>query len=72
MTRTAIRPILPLCLLSALATTPLLAQAVTEAAAAPAPVAYVYVATSKGINLYNAAPNGKLTLVSGSPLRQRG
>lgn len=36
----------------------------------PAPVAYVYVATSKGINLYNAASNGKLTLVSGSPFNK--
>ena len=40
--------------------------------AAPAPVAYVYVATSKGINLYNAASNGKLTLVSGSPFKTTG
>ena len=40
--------------------------------AAPAPVAYVYVGTSKGINLYNAAPNGKLTLVSGSPFKTTG
>lgn len=63
----AIRRTLPLCLLATLATAPLVAQAVKPAAAAPAPVAYVYVATSKGINLYNAASNGKLTLVSGSP-----
>ena len=40
--------------------------------AAPAPVAYVYVGTSKGINLYNAASNGKLTLVSGSPFKTTG
>ena len=72
MTRTLIRPILPLCLFSALATMPLLAQAITQAVAAPAPVAYVYVATSKGINLYNAVPNGKLTLVSGSPFKTTG
>jgi hypothetical protein len=32
----------------------------------------VYVGTSKGINLYNAAPNGKLTLVSGSPFKTTG
>jgi 6-phosphogluconolactonase (cycloisomerase 2 family) len=61
-----------LCLFSALATTPLIAQAITQAVAAPAPVAYVYVGTSKGINLYNAAPNGKLTLVSGSPFKTTG
>lgn len=66
----AIRRTLPLCLLSTLATAPLVAQAVKPAAAAPAPVAYVYVATSKGINLYNAASNGKLTLVSGSPFNK--
>lgn len=58
MSRVAIRT-LSLCFFSALATTSLLAQSVTQAVAAP--VAYVYVATSKGINLYNAAPNGKLT-----------
>ena len=40
--------------------------------AATAPVAYVYVGTSKGINLYNAASNGKLTLVSGSPFKTTG
>ena len=71
MTRTAIRT-LSLSLFSALATSPLIAQAVTQAVAAPAPVAYVYVATSKGINLYNAASNGKLTLVSGSPFKTTG
>jgi len=32
-----------------------------------APIAYVYVSTSNGINLYDAAPNGKPGLVSGSP-----
>ena len=31
------------------------------------PVAYVYVSTSNGINLYDAASNGHLTEVSGSP-----
>jgi hypothetical protein len=44
----------------------------TSTAAANAPAAYVYVGTAKGINLYNAAPNGKLTLVSGSPFRTTG
>ena len=71
MTRTAIRT-LSLSLFSALATSPLIAQAVTQAVAAPTPVAYVYVATSKGINFYNAASNGKLTLVSGSPFKTTG
>ena len=32
----------------------------------------MYVGTSKGINLYNAAPNGKLTLVAGSPFKTTG
>jgi hypothetical protein len=40
-------------------------SAATSAAAAP--VAYVYVGTGKGAYLYNAAPNGSLSLVSGSP-----
>jgi hypothetical protein len=44
----------------------------SAAAAATPPVAYVYVGTSKGINLYNAAPNGRLTLVSGSPFKTTG
>jgi hypothetical protein len=59
------------CLLSALATAPLIAQSV-QAVVNSAPVAYVYVGTSKGINLYNAAPNGRLTLVSGSPFKTTG
>jgi hypothetical protein len=59
------------CLFSVLATAPLIAQA-AQAVVNPAPVAYVYVGTSKGINLYNAAPNGKLTLVSGSPFKTTG
>jgi len=37
-----------------------------------APVAYVYVGTSHGINLYDAASDGKLTLVSGSPYQTSG
>jgi hypothetical protein len=32
-----------------------------------APVAYVYVSTNNGINLYDAASNGKVKLASGSP-----
>jgi hypothetical protein len=42
------------------------------ATASPAPVAYVYVSTSNGVNLYDAASNGKLTLVSGSPFALTG
>jgi hypothetical protein len=42
------------------------------ASAATAPVAYVYVSTSKGIDLYNVASTGKMTLVSGSPFTTTG
>jgi hypothetical protein len=35
-------------------------------------VAYVYVGTAKGVYLYDAASNGKLTLVSGSPFKTAG
>src|SRR5450631_2381968 len=35
--------------------------------AATATVAHVYGQTLKGVNVYNAASNGKLTLVKGSP-----
>ena len=41
-------------------------------AAAPAPVAYVYVQTLKGVVLYHAAANGTLTRVSGSPFHTVG
>ena len=36
------------------------------------PVAYVYVQTSKGVNLYDASAAGKLTLVPGSPFKTEG
>jgi hypothetical protein len=39
----------------------------SAATRATAQVAYVYVGTTKGVYLYNAASNGSLTLVSGSP-----
>lgn len=39
----------------------------TQAMCAQTPVADVYVQTSKGVTLYNAASNGRLTLVAGSP-----
>ena len=42
-------------------------DAVSEAVPAASHVAYVYVGTTKGVNLYDVASNGKLTLVSGSP-----
>lgn len=45
---------------------------VKESATSAAPVAYVYVSTSKGINLYDAASTGKLTLVAGSPFQAPG
>lgn len=44
----------------------------TEAVCAQTPVASVYVQTSKGVNLYNAASNGRLTLVAGSPFQISG
>jgi len=44
----------------------------TPEAKAAAPVAYVYVQTVKGVNLYDAAPDGKLTLVKGSPFQTVG
>jgi hypothetical protein len=37
-----------------------------------APVAYVYVQTAEGVNLYDAAANGTLTLVKGSPFKTVG
>jgi len=36
------------------------------------PVAYVYVQTSKGVNLYDASAAGKLSLVPGSPFKTEG
>ena len=36
-------------------------------ATTPAPIAHVYVGTTKGIYLYNAATTGKLALVSSKP-----
>jgi hypothetical protein len=44
----------------------------TPEAAAAASVAHVYVQTTKGVNLYDAAANGKLTLVNGSPFQTVG
>ena len=36
------------------------------------PVAWVYVQTNKGVNVYDAASHGKLTLVNGSPFNTTG
>jgi hypothetical protein len=41
-------------------------------ATATVPVAHVYVATTQGVYLYDAAASGKLTLVSGSPFKTKG
>jgi hypothetical protein len=51
--------------------TPTPANAAVPATTA-APVAYVYVQTLKGVNLYDVASNGTLTLVSGSPFKTTG
>jgi hypothetical protein len=77
MPHAAIRYSPALCLLSALFTAPLFAQGVQQtadaaAASTAAPIAFVYVGTSKGTHLYNAASNGRLTLVSGSPFKTTG
>jgi hypothetical protein len=50
----------------------LASEAIPETSAAAAPVAYVYIGTAKGVNLYDAASNGTLTLVSGSPFKIAG
>ncbi len=47
-------------------------DAVPAATAPTSAVAYVYVGTSKGVYLYDAASNGNLTLVSGSPFKTAG
>lgn len=39
---------------------------------AAAPVAYIYVQTTNGINVYDATAAGKLTLVKGSPFKTSG
>jgi hypothetical protein len=44
----------------------------TPDAKAAAPVAYVYVQTTKGVNLYDATADGKLTLAKGSPFQTSG
>jgi len=44
----------------------------TPEAKAAAPVAYVYVQTTKGVNVYDATAAGKLSLVKGSPFATSG
>ena len=56
---------------SRIAAVALLAMGSTVAFAAT-PVAHVYVQTTKGVNLYNAAPNGQLSLAAGSPFKTIG
>jgi hypothetical protein len=61
--------------LFALSTVPAFTQTdMTDSAttAATAPVAYVYVGAANKVNLYDAAANGKLTLVKGSPFQTSG
>jgi hypothetical protein len=69
--RHAIRALLLINCLAALSAAPALTQTsfsqATAEASTAAPVAYVYVGTGNGVNLYYAAANGKLTLASGSP-----
>ena len=64
------------CLIATLTTGVALAQSSTETKESPAatssPVAYVYVQTSTGINVYDATAAGKLTLVKGSPFALTG
>jgi hypothetical protein len=64
------------CLTAALCTHACFAQVASTEGVQPdtttTPVAYVYVSTSGGTDLYDAASNGKLTLVSGSPFPTSG
>jgi hypothetical protein len=47
-------------------------QSLTQTASSTAVAADVYVSTPSGVLLYSAAPNGKLTLVAGSPFQTSG
>jgi hypothetical protein len=61
--------------LAVLSAAPAFCQTTDDEAAsnsAAAPVAYVYVQTTNGVNLYDAAANGALTLVNGSPFKTVG
>lgn len=60
------------CLVSC-ATAPTFAQGFNATAAAtPAPVAYVFVQTHQGVDVFDANTAGQLTLVSGSPFATAG
>jgi Bacterial Ig domain len=65
---------LALCLtaLSAATAFPQTSSDISSAATPSAGVAYVYVGSTKGVYLYNAASNGSLSLVSGSPFSVAG
>jgi hypothetical protein len=70
---TGIRLVVSLALLSAgPAFTQTPSEEATPETTAATPVAYVYVQTLKGVNLYDAAADGKLTLVEGSPFQTAG
>lgn len=45
---------------------------IPEATSLAAPVAYIYVGTTSGVVLFDAASNGKLTKVAGSPFQTSG
>jgi hypothetical protein len=69
----AFRLILCLTLFSAAtAFTQAISNEAAPDATAPAPVAYVYVQTANGINVYDATATGKLTMVKGSPFKLSG
>lgn len=62
-------PVLLICLISTLSTAAVKAQDADDLirATSTAPVAYVYISLSKGIDAFAAATDGKLTRVPGSP-----
>lgn len=47
-------------------------EEISKPTVAPATVAHVYVQTTRGVDVYDAASNGKLTLVKGSPFATSG
>jgi len=77
----SVRNLSLICAGTALCSVVALAQISTEATRSNAnasqnpsasPVAYVYVSTSNGIDVFDAATNGALTLLSGSPFKTSG
>jgi hypothetical protein len=73
MTHLLRRPLLSFCL-GILCSVPAFTQTSDTVAekTSTGPVAYVYVQTSKGVNLYDASATGRLTLVPGSPFKTEG